>query len=486
MPGHSFPRQHITFGLLTVLMLAIYWLVRTWFPLAPYYRRIPLSDVRSFTPSLAEGMVYGLLLLVLHGLYMLAYRWLHQGIRPRPWLILGIAVLFGLPLLQTYPVNATDIFRYWLHGRVTAVHHANPYTAAPDHFPDDPYMPLAGEWRGESSPYGPVWEIVAAVVAAVTPNNLYAGLLAFKVIGLTTFVLCGWLIWHLLANVTPEQRTGYTLLWAWNPALLLTFVIDAHNDALMLLWLLLGLWVLRRGHPAAGLLVMLLAALTKPIALLPLPFFFLAAWWGTPVARMKIRLVLVTAVAGLGFTTLLFLPFGSPLPLVTRLVREAANYPGFSLVTLILLIIPEWGTLTMAHYNLVVNNGRLLFLLLAVWLVWRTRHGRSPLHATADIFLGYLLTAPAFRIWYAVWPFPWLLLTDIGAPRAPVDDGRLPYRVRVGLWFLLTTQLSVIIYGHLHVFTLNDINLPTHLIGVPFTFGLPFLLATFPLSRRKS
>lgn len=456
---------------LALLSLAGYVRMAFWFPLAPFYRQVPLADVRDFTPSLAAGAAYGLLVVALYGLYWLAFRLTQQG-GLRVGFVLATAVLFGLPLLFTYPINATDVFRYLIHGRITSFYHTNPYLTPPDAFPQDPFLPLAGEWASETSPYGPVWEMGAAAIARLTGNDLYAGLLLFKLVGLAAFLACGWLLWLLLAEATPVRRTGLTLLWAWNPALLLVFVVDAHNDALMLLWLLLGYWVWRRGHPEVGLLVMFLAVLTKPIALLPWAFFFLAGWRGLPVGAGRSRLVWVTAVTTLLLTFFTFLPFGSPFSLVARLAREAANYPGFSPVTLILLFIPEWGTLTMEQYNLILNLGRLLFLLLAGWLVWRTWHGRSPLRAAADIFFGYLFTAPAFRIWYTAWPFPWLLLDEGEGPR----EG-LSYRLRVGLWFLLTGQLSVIIYSHLHHYRLDEASFPTHFIGVPFTFILPFVLA---------
>jgi hypothetical protein len=111
---------------------------------------------------------------------------------------------------------------------------------------------------------------------------------------------------------------------------------------------------------------------------------------------------------------------------------------------------------------------------IGTWLLWRTWQGRSPLRSTADIFAVYILQALSFRIWYAAWPFPWLLLDDVEEEKG---NGRFSYRLRVGLWFLLTSQLSVLIYGHLRLYAFGGSQMAAHLVGVPFTFGLPFLLA---------
>jgi hypothetical protein len=46
-----------------------------------------------------------------------------------------------------------------------------------------------------------------------------------------------------------------------------------------------------------------------------------------------------------------------------------------------------------------------------------------------------------------------------------------------GFWFLFTAQLSVLIYGKLRTSLLAGEHVYAHLIGVPFTFLLPLLLA---------
>jgi hypothetical protein len=131
---------------------------------------------------------------------------------------------------------------------------------------------------------------------------------------------------------------------------------------------------------------------------------------------------------------------------------------------------------------------RLLFALFVFWLLWLAWRGRSSMRGAADVFLGYVAGALSFRVWYAVWPFPWLLL-DAGSEAGDSDGreaSRAAYRLRVGLWFLLTAQLSVVVYGHLRVFALGGDQAVAHLIGVPFVFVLPWLLALLParLSRR--
>lgn len=420
--------------------------------------------MRSFAPSLASGFGYAALFLGLFGLYILAYRRV-SGRPPRLRRVLLVAVLFAVPLLFVYPINATDIFRYFVRARITTVYGESSLAVPPSAFPDDPYLPLAGSWATETSPYGPVWELIAGGIAILSGQHLLVSLLLFKGLGLLSHLGSAALIWHSQGDRTPAERAARTVLWAWNPALLYMFVVDGHNDAVMILWLLLGYWLLEhRRRPAAGAVALALAPLTKLIGLLPIPFLLMAAWRRLPNTGARWRFLLGAGAGSLALAIMAFLPFGSPLELTTRLLREVAIGGGFSPAALIWLLSRRLGPgISGARLGQI---GGLLFVGAALWLIWRSWRGRSALKGAGDVFVSYLATAITFRIWYSIWPFPWLVLDRKG--------GR---RLAAGLWFLLAAQLSVVIYGHVRVHLLDGSMYQAHLLGVPFTFVLPLLLA---------
>lgn len=480
--------------LLVSLSLAGYVLLAFWFPLNPFYKYVPLSDIRSFGPALWEGLVYGCLICLLFGLMALAFRRVRQAGRPPGLLkIVGVSFLFALPLLLTYPVNANDIYRYVIRGRISSSYGESPFAVAPTAFPDDPFLPLAGEWAGATSPYGPLWEITASSITRLSGDNLLLGLLSFKLLALLAFAGSAVLLWKMpfaavaggaggagggqaASNVRrPDAsnalRAAYLVLWAWNPGLLLIFVTNGHNDALMIFWLLLGLTVIRRGQPEAGFVLMFLGPLTKPIGALALPLFFVAIWRGLASNQLRVRFLMVTVGGGLLLVALSFLPFGSPLALGQRLMQEAAGGAGFSPAVLLILFGQQQGL--SFSLDMVARATLFMFGMLVFWLLWKTWRGRSLVRGTADILYAYLLQALNFRIWYAAWPFPWLLVDAV----ANEGDGRVSFRLRYGLWFLLTTQLSVLIYGHIRIHVLGGDQLAAHFLGVLFAFAAPFVLA---------
>ncbi len=451
-----------------LLSLAGYVVLALWFPLRPYYNQLPLADVRRIADSPAGGIVYALLLTALFVLLILAYRRVRAEAPAGStslWRLLGGGLLLALPLIFTFPINATDIYRYIIQGRITVIYEASPFAVAPAELADDPYAVLAGEWIDVTSPYGPVWELVAAGLTLLTGGGLWRGLLFFKALTLLAHLSVGIVIWQSTAGLPASGRAARTLLWLWNPALLLTFVMDAHNDALMLLWLALGYLLWQRDRPLPAFLMMCLAPLTKGIGLLPLPFFFVEMVRQLPPGRSRLRFIVGSVGGGLVLALLAFLPFGSPLDLVQRLLLEAADVGGFSPVTLLILLAQALGI--SVPVATVVTAGSILFVAIALWLLWRTWRGWPAGQAAGAVFAAYLYTAFAFRIWYTAWPFPWVLLPE------KQRRGWLP----AGLWLLYTAQLSVVIYGHLRYYALGGSQLAAHLVAVPLLFFPPLWLA---------
>src|SRR5512134_2687344 len=94
------------------------------FPLVPRYEE-RLADVRTFAPTLAGGLSYAAVVSLSFFLCWLSSAQARAGkFSVRFPVVFALGLLFGLPLLFVYPINAADVFRYFLYGRVTAVYGA--------------------------------------------------------------------------------------------------------------------------------------------------------------------------------------------------------------------------------------------------------------------------------------------------------------------------------------------------------------------------
>ena len=165
--------RQIPFWGLAVFSGLIYLLFAFWFALVPRYNHVPLADTFSLSNSWWQGLIYALLLTALFGLYLLGWKRLREDDRPVSHLFAS-TLLFIPSLIFTFPINATDLYRYFIRGRVSSIYGASPFAAAPTDFPDDPFLALAGEWDTYTSPYGPLWELWANLVTAVA-NGVTSG-----------------------------------------------------------------------------------------------------------------------------------------------------------------------------------------------------------------------------------------------------------------------------------------------------------------------
>ena len=193
--------------------------------------------------------------------YLLALRYLpryHVTYRSIFFSTLLIGCLYLL-----YPVvTSPDIFSYIGYARMGVIYHLNPLTTLPTAIANDPVYPQL-YWNNQPSAYGPVWAGITSLLQWLTlvfgTQSLLPMVLALRLLGLATHLCSTLLIWHIVGRVqhlqgplsaaTERKRWLVTFAFAWNPLLLFEACVNAHNDAQVLLLLLLALWFLLPTQP---------------------------------------------------------------------------------------------------------------------------------------------------------------------------------------------------------------------------------------------
>jgi hypothetical protein len=331
-----------------------------------------------------------------------------------------VAAALGLTLTLLPALPSDDIFSYILYGRISALHHANPLITTPASFPHDPFLTLV-YWQNTRSVYGPVWLLLSSgvsLLAEALGGGLAVYVALFKLLGLATHLANTALIWLILGRLTPRRRLAGTLLYAWNPLCLLEFCASGHNDALMLLFLLLGVYAFVRQQEALGLIAIGLSIATKIVPIALIPFYLLycarrlraegADWRGLAVGLgWRIGLVALAALALVapfwaGSQTLGALLFSPPAQQLDNSLLESVSWP---------LRWLAQGALGMSlgQARAVVETTLKLLALLAFGLLWlwemrRTRTLEGTLSAWGWALVWYALIASGwFWPWYVTW-----------------------------------------------------------------------------------
>ncbi len=207
------------------------------------------------------------------------------------FLLLAGAVLFGLTLLFQPALFSDDVFTYIFSGRILTVYHADPLNTAPIQFSLDPYLQWVVSGRNTPNIYGPLWLIIASLLVSIGINSgPVVTLLLFKGVALLSHLVNCVLVWAILGKIAPSRRLVGTLLYAWNPLVIIELAGSGHSEGVLLSILLLATWLYVRKqdhwHEIAVLVLLGLAISMNLIALLIAPLF---TWFMVRTERSILR-----------------------------------------------------------------------------------------------------------------------------------------------------------------------------------------------------
>jgi hypothetical protein len=236
----------------------------------------PLLHTSGMLPPLLLGLTFSGMIAIYAWAIMLVRRRVFTAHWRWFWLLLGGTLLFGVTLLFLPRLFSDDIFTYMFSGRILAIYKADPMNTIPLQFPHDPYLVWVINGPKTTNIYGPLWLSIAALLASIN-NSPVISLLLFKGLALLAHLLNCWLVWAILAKVSPQRQVLGMLLYAWNPLVLIEVIGSGHSEGVLLTLLLLVVWLhLRESQPffhICALLVFGLAISTNLIALLLAPLY---------------------------------------------------------------------------------------------------------------------------------------------------------------------------------------------------------------------
>ncbi len=361
---------------------------------------LPVRDLLSPTSGRGALGLVG----VYFGIVLLTAAWALLGkvIRgpepPTPRALLPVLALWAAPLLLAPPLFSRDVYSYLAQGAMVDAH-----MDVHLHGPARLGGPLADEvapmWRHTATPYGPVFLALASALSALTEGRTPAGLIGMRLIALLGVALMAVAL-PRLARLSGADPAVALWLGALNPLVLLHLVAGAHNDAMMLGLLGVGLVLARGRWYLVGVVLVTLAALVKaPAALGLVAVVVLRGRTGrvrTAAGTLAVAVVTTaaaTALAGTGYgwISALRTPVSpqnwAPTTVLGHATGTLLHDLGSDLAP---LALPAW------------RAAGLLLTLAVVGHIWfRLRPG--PVYALGLSLAAVAALGPAIRPWYALW-----------------------------------------------------------------------------------
>lgn len=237
-----------SFGTFGSLMLACGSLGAGAAPVLNPVNTLPVLRIFARIPTVSLALAF-------MGMIMLIVGWLLLGrfARPSRKRIVGrrelhrTLLLWIAPLVVIPPIFTRDPYVYLGQSEVLT-RGMDPYEFGPEALGnDDPLVVgVANIWRDTPAPYGPLFLRIGSWITGITGEHVSGGILLFRLLTLAGLAVVVWVLPRLADRFGVPPSTALWLGVA-NPLVLFHIVGGAHNDALGIGLMLLGLEVgLRR------------------------------------------------------------------------------------------------------------------------------------------------------------------------------------------------------------------------------------------------
>ncbi len=230
-----------------------------------------------------SAYVYAVIFASLMTLYLLLLR---RKSRPAtfPWLIF---LLLMFILWLSYPLLSYDVFNYMFHGKILWFYQSNPHTVAPLFFEGDLWLRFM-RWVHTPSAYGPVFTLVESPAYLLGLGKFVPVLYLMKATMIAFYVWCVYLVGVIMRKLNQDNSTIVLsqLMLAFNPFLWLELVLNAHNDAVMIAFLLFALSSSLNHQKVLSMVSLVLSIGVKYVTALSAPFLL--------IKNNRLKVILIT------------------------------------------------------------------------------------------------------------------------------------------------------------------------------------------------
>lgn len=333
------------------------------------------------------------------------------------WLpVTGLTILIYSAFMFVYPATAIDVYIYAARSHLLTDYGLNPSTVAPRQFWDiDPFVQFASwEWSSDVSPYGPMWNIIAAPATAFDGDNIRTSVLLFKGIAVAAIAGIGVLIHEIIRHHRPGFAVAGAVTWLWCPIVLWEGIGNGHNDVILLLPVLAALWCWYRGYLGWVVPLIVVSALIKIVTLIVLPAAVVAIIGSVGFNRRLLHVTWQSALLSILAAWVAFAPFYDIAGAIDAVRSQRDIW-----VTSPALVLDRidksqgWGLDVRAWYD---ELSTVLIITIAVAgtvAAWK-RPQLLPRIAFEQFFWFLLLATTNLRPWYGLWLIAVVAILPLG------------------------------------------------------------------------
>lgn len=192
---------------------------------------------------------------------------------------LKYVTIIGLIFLVMLPWTSSDIFYYMGVGELDSKYGQNPYYVTMEEYYGQNKENINDEileqgannfWASTTVVYGPIAQIIFKLCTSISFKNIDMCIVVFKLLNLILHLLNCYLIYKI------SGKNKFVVIYGLNPYIFLEFIANAHNDIIVIFFILLTLYFLiKRKNVIASILFLALATGIKYFTVMLLPIVIL-------------------------------------------------------------------------------------------------------------------------------------------------------------------------------------------------------------------
>lgn len=315
-----------------------------------------------------------------------------------------VMALWALPIVLGPPLLSNDVYSYAAQGEIGS-RGLDPTVVGPWALGGGRFWRAADDvWHYNPSPYGPVWNKLAAGVVQITGHDPALAVWGFRLVVVLAVVLSAWAVVRLARQLGVNPAVALVLAIG-NPVVLLHLVGGIHNDAVMMALLLTGLTFLRDRRRALAFVACCAAVAIKLPAVVGLAYL---GWlWREDAASWLRRSVRagVTTVAGFGLVMALSVQFSMSQGWVTALKgtgKVKSTYAPATMTGKLAAAVLEWFHFQVNEDHVIdlFRTGALLIAAGIGWYLLSNAHRIGTELAIGTTLFVTMLLGPVLWPWY--------------------------------------------------------------------------------------
>lgn len=206
-----------------------------------------------------------LFVLVLTGLQIyLVYK------KQNPGLILKFLIFSSFIFAVSFPFLSKDLFSYLFGAKILWVYHQNPYLVIPETFRSVDLWLGFTHWTHREYVYGPI-ALLFSLIPMITfgASRFILIFFGYKILNWFVFVATGLFLYKFYKN-----KSKVLFVWFLNPFLIFEFLINSHNDLLMISLFIISV-VLSHSKKVLSFVFFVASIITKFVSALFFPLLII-------------------------------------------------------------------------------------------------------------------------------------------------------------------------------------------------------------------